>query len=210
MYQNAAFWDRIADKYARTPIRDQESYAYTLGRTRHYLRPDDKVLELGCGTGSTALDLAPLVADIVATDISEAMLGKARNKAADQGIDTVNFVQADAKHAPNGPFDVVMAFNLLHLVEDLESTLEAIADRTRPGGLFISKTFCMPDRLNWISLMVKIALPVMQMLGKAPYLNRFPAAELDAAIIAAGFELIETGQGPTRDPRRYLVARRLG
>lgn len=210
MYRNAAFWDRVADKYARAPIKDQESYAYTLGRTRHYLHPEDRVLELGCGTGSTALELAPLVSEIVATDISGAMLDKARDKAADQGVDTVTFAQADAQHAPNGPFDVVMAFNLLHLVEDLDGTLAAIAERTRPGGLFISKTFCMPQRWNWITLLVHTVLPVMQLIGKAPYLARLSAADLDRAILAAGFELIETGQGPTKDPRRYLVARRLG
>lgn len=208
MYRNAAFWDRIADKYAKAPIKDQESYSYTLDRTRSYLHREDRVLELGCGTGSTALELAPLVSEIIATDISGAMLDKGREKSAIQGIENVTFAQADAQHAPNGPFDVVTAFNLLHLVEDLDGTLKAIYQRTRPGGLFISKTFCVPHGFSWITLLVNTALPVMQAIGKAPYLGKFKASELDAAIIAAGFELIETGQGPTKDPRRYLVARK--
>ena len=117
---------------------------------------------------------------------------------------------ADAQHAPNGPFDVVTAFNLLHLVEDLDGTLAAIAARTKPGGLFISKTFCVPGGLSWITPLIYVALPVMQAIGKAPYFVRLKARDLDAAIISAGFSLIETGQGPSKDPRRYLVARKDG
>jgi ubiquinone/menaquinone biosynthesis C-methylase UbiE len=210
MYRTAAFWDRIADKYASAPIRNQESYQYTLERTRQYLHVDDKMLEIGCGTGLTALELAPLVSEIVATDISSAMLAKGRARVQEAAVDNITFAQADAQHAPNGPFDVVTAFNLLHLAEDLDGTLKAIAARTKPGGVFISKTFCMPEGLSWITLLVTVALPVMQAIGKAPYFVKLKARDLDAAIIAAGFTLIETGQGPTNDPRRYLVARRDG
>ncbi|MCK0150626.1 class I SAM-dependent methyltransferase [Marivita sp. S6314] len=208
MYQTASFWDGIAEKYAKTPIKDNQSYAYTLDRTRSYLRPEDRMLEIGCGTGSTALELAPQVAHIVATDISDAMLSKGRTKAAEQGIGNVEFAQADAEHAPSGPFDVVTAFNLLHLVEDIDATLAEIHQRVQPGGLFISKTFCMPDRFGLLTLMMHIGVPVMQFFGKAPYVAHLKASDLDAALVRAGFTIIEVGQGPTKDPRRYLVARR--
>ena len=61
MVRNAAdarFWDRIARKYAADPIKDMDGYARTVDRTRHHLRSTDTVLELGCGTGTTALKLA--------------------------------------------------------------------------------------------------------------------------------------------------------
>ena len=210
MYRTAKFWDRTAEKYAKAPIKDETSYRYTLERTKSYLHPEDRVLEIGCGTGSTAIELAPLVSEIVATDISEGMLEKAREKLRAGSIVNVSVAQADAQHAPMGPFDVVTAFNLLHLVEDLDATLAEIARRTKPGGLFISKTFCLPERVNWITALVTVVLPVLQAVGKAPYVAKLRARELDAAIIAAGFTLIETGQGPTNDPRRYLVARKDG
>jgi len=52
------FWDRGARKYARGAVADPAGYERTLDRTRGLLRPDHGVLELGCGTGSTALRLA--------------------------------------------------------------------------------------------------------------------------------------------------------
>ena len=58
MQQAETFWDGAAENYAKSPIRDVEAYNYTLERTRTYLSPTDKVLEVGCGTGSTALLLA--------------------------------------------------------------------------------------------------------------------------------------------------------
>ncbi|PTB95944.1 class I SAM-dependent methyltransferase, partial [Thalassospira xiamenensis] len=49
MDQDTKFWDKAATKYARKPVRNQSAYAETLDRTRHYLRPDQNVLEIGCG-----------------------------------------------------------------------------------------------------------------------------------------------------------------
>ncbi|MCG8445153.1 MAG: class I SAM-dependent methyltransferase [Hyphomicrobiales bacterium] len=56
------------------PVRDVEAYEYTLERTRSYLAKTGRVLELGCGTGSTAL----LLAGITGNDISPNMIGIAR------------------------------------------------------------------------------------------------------------------------------------
>ena len=49
------FWGKTAGRYAKMPIRYAEAYEYALERTRSYLAKTDRVLELGCGTGSTAL-----------------------------------------------------------------------------------------------------------------------------------------------------------
>ncbi len=208
MYQSAKFWDRIADKYAATPIRNQTAYEATLDQVRALVTPQDTVLELGCGTGSTALALAPHVARIVATDVSEVMLDKGREKLRDQGIDNLDFAQADAADAPTGPFEMVLAFNLLHLLEDMDDALSEIAARVKPGGLFISKTFCMPERRNLIWLFIQTGLPLMQVIGKAPFFAKLSIAELDAAITRAGFTIVDTQMAPGKDPRRTIVARR--
>ena len=47
MQDATLFWDRIAPKYAKSPVRDQQAYEATLARTRSYLGAEDKVLELG-------------------------------------------------------------------------------------------------------------------------------------------------------------------
>ncbi len=55
---DAKFWDRAAPKYAASKIADTGGYERSLERMRALLNPDFTVLELGCGTGSTALRLA--------------------------------------------------------------------------------------------------------------------------------------------------------
>ena len=58
--RKAHFWDRIARKYAADPIADAAGYEATLRRVQALLSANQDVLEIGCGTGTTALRLAPL------------------------------------------------------------------------------------------------------------------------------------------------------
>ena len=207
-YASARFWDKTAEKYAAMPVRNADAYEATLNKVRTHLSKTDDVLELGCGTGSTAIALAPDVASIVATDVSLAMLDKGKEKAAGANISNVTFVQSDTADAPAGPFDMVLAFNLLHLIEDMEAALGDIAARTKPGGLFVSKTFCMPERRNVIWFFIKTALPVLQMIGKAPFFAKLSKDDLLSAITRAGFDIIEIERAPGKDPRLTVIARR--
>ena len=213
MARNAAdarFWDRIARKYAADPIKDMDGYARTVDRTRHYLRSTDTVLELGCGTGTTALKLAPHVSRIVATDLSDEMIAIAREKAAAQACHNAEFTAATPERAawPDGAFDAALAFNLWHLVADRTSALAHIHRVLKPGGLFVSKTPCLAE----MNPLIRLALPVAQLVGKAPYVAVFSAAALEREIEAAGFAIIERARHGSgrKDPRIFIVARKAG
>ena len=203
---DAAFWDRIAPKYAKSKISNPDAYEETLARTRTYLGPETHALELGCGTGSTALRLAPGTARYVGTDISEGMIGIARGKDA-QGAPAPEFrTAATVARAFSGErFDTVLAFNLLHLVPDLEADLAAIHAHLPEGGLFISKTPALRGRWYLHPL-----IWAMRLAGKAPGTVRFVGVqELDAMIAAAGFRIVETGLYPPTTPSRFVVARKV-
>ena len=212
MLSAATFWDNLAERYAKSPIDDPEAYHYTLDRTRSYLRGTDRMLELGCGTGMTAVTLAPHAGRIEASDVSAKMVEIGRSRAAEAGADNIRFIQAglDDPRLRETPHDVVMAFNLLHLIEDTETALAHIAKMVRPGGLFISKTVCLAEGGGTLKLrLIKLALPLLQRLGKAPYVRFLTIAGLESALTRAGFQIIESGNFPAKPPSRYLVARRL-
>ena len=69
MNRSTKFWDKIADKYAKQPIADEAAYQKKLQVTQGHFHSDMEVLELGCGTGSTAIIHAPHVKHIRAVDI---------------------------------------------------------------------------------------------------------------------------------------------
>ncbi|MDQ2094740.1 class I SAM-dependent methyltransferase [Rhodalgimonas zhirmunskyi] len=204
------FWNRVAAKYAAAPIRNEAAFEATLTRVRAHLSPGDHLLEFGAGTGTTTLKLAPSVAHITATDYAQAMIEIARTRATEQGAKNVTFTEASLDSAPEGPFDAVLAFNLMHLLPDLDAGLTAAFARVRPGGLFISKTICLRDpAISWkIRLALRTILPVLQFARRVPYFIKLRIADYDAAITRAGFEIVETGLYPERPPSRFIVARR--
>lgn len=201
---NAAFWDKIAPKYATDPISDLPAYEKTLGRMRHYLQPESKVLELGCGTGSTALELAPAVAEYVGTDVSPKMIEIARAKLTAQTPAHLRFETGEAGALPKGGFDTILALNLLHLVDDLEGVLAAIYDALPSGGLLIDKTALLREGKWYLGL----AIPVMRALGKAPFVRSLGLQEYQALLTAAGFEQVEQSVQAGMAPRAFTVSRK--
>ena len=203
---DAAFWDKLADKYARKPVKDMENYNRTLEYTRKHLSATDEILEVGCGTGTTALHLAPSVKQITASDLSSRMIEIAKEKAVTQKVENVRFDQGtlfdDAFE--KGSFDVVMGFNFLHLLEDIPDALRRFNELLKPGGLFISKTVCLAEQ----SRLWSVLLAVMRPLGFAPYVRCLKVSELENLIPGTDFEIIEAGSYPASPPSRYVVARK--
>lgn len=212
MQDAAVFWDKVSAKYAKAPIADEAAYQHTLNKTKGYLRPDDRILEVGCGTGSTALLLAGSVKHVTASDISGKMIEIGRGKAKTEGVTNIDFLQADVLDASFSaePYDAVLAHNMLHLLEDAEGAVAALKRQLKPGGLFISKTVCkFGSGTPWKWRLLKLVLPVMQFFGKAPYVKFLEAREWEAMIEAAGFQIVESGNFPKTALSRYIVARKI-
>lgn len=209
--RKAAFWDRIARKYAADPIADMAGYERTLQRVKSFLSADQSVLEIGCGTGTTALRLAPSTGRLLATDVSAGMIAIAREKLAAQPVAQLTFAVADAEAPVPGEdeYDVVLAFNVLHLVSGLDHALELAVQALRPGGLLICKTPCIAE-MN--PLVRHVALPLMRLIGKAPPVLCFDGQELVSAIAWQGMEILAVERHGSRgkDIRVFIVARRPG
>jgi len=209
MVDSKTFWDKMASKYAESQMRSVDDYEHTLARTLSYLTPQMRVLEMGCGTGTTALRLAPHVKAFVGTDQSSEMIRIARDKAADEHSNLEFRVLGAAESAQlEEGFDVVMGFNLFHLVPDADAVLADIFKMLKPGGLMISKTPCLMDKaFGWKRFLVAGMLPILKRIGKAPDVGLWRIADVDRRIADAGFETLEAGNFPAIS--RYVVARKI-
>jgi len=127
----------------------------TFGRARsvrrsvlRHVAPGERLLDVGCGTGTLAIEAARSGAAVVAIDRSAAMLSIARDKAALAGV-SVDWQQADIAFPALGAeqFDVATAvFVLSELSYELALlTLRRMAAAVRPGGRIVIADECAPD-----------------------------------------------------------------
>ena len=203
MSDEARFWDKRAEKYAIRPVADQQTYEKKLEITRTYFKPESEVLEIGCGTGSTALAHAPYVKHILATDISPAMIEIARRKADAEGIENVTFeTRSVSDHdIPASSLDVIMAHNLLHLLENPGAAIAAAYRGLKPGGVFVTSTACIGD-MSWY---LRLIVPVGRSLRLIPPVKVFTREQLNHGMIKAGFQ-VESEWLPKKNAAVFIIA----
>ena len=209
--RDVQFWDTTARKYAASPIDDEAGFERTLARTRALIAPGARALELGCGTGTAALRLADAAKSYLATDISRQMIAIAQQKLTTARENRLNerlsFRQAtaDILACESERYDVILGFNYLHLAGNLPTVLGHIRALLAPGGVFVSKTPCVGD----MSPLIRLAIPLMRLVGKAPSVTTFSAASLEDAIRAAGFAILANERHGSKksDFRPFIVAR---
>lgn len=187
MDQEAKFWDRIAKRYAKSPVADEAAYQKKLQVTCEYFKPDMEVLELGCGTGSTAITHAPYVKHIRAVDISAKMLEIAQGKADAQGIENITFERSsiDDLSVQDQSVDVVLGLSILHLLENKEAVIARVYKMLKPSGVFVSSTVCLGESMKFI----KLIAPIGRFLGLMPLVKVFTQKELEESLTGAGFEI---------------------
>ena len=187
MAEARKFWNRIAKRYAKQPVADPEAYEKKLNLIRAHLQPGMKVLDFGCGTGSTAIALAGDVAHITAVDISDKMIEIARQKADEAGVKNITFLIKPISElaTDKGEFDVVLGMSILHLVDDRDNVLAQVFDALKPGGVFFSSTACIGSG----SRILRMILPLGTKLNLLPSLHLFTQDDLERSMIAVGFVL---------------------
>jgi 2-polyprenyl-6-hydroxyphenyl methylase/3-demethylubiquinone-9 3-methyltransferase len=119
-----------------------------------------KVLDLGCGGGFVAEELAKRGADVVGVDPADALLDVAQMHAQDSGL-RIEYKRGTGEFIPceNESFDVVVCVDVLEHVDDLSEVLREVARVLKPGGLFLYDTInrtifsllWMVVALEWIS-----------------------------------------------------------
>lgn len=197
------FWNLMANSYSKNQIKDLKNYEHSLEITKKYLNKKQKVLEIGCGTGTTALKLAPFVKKIDGTDISLNMVKIGSEKSKEENIKNINFFDStlfDSKLKKNS-YDVVLAFNLIHLVSNRDKAMKRVNELLKPGGLFISKTPCLAEK----KIMYLLAFFIRLIIGP---IKCFTLSQYKESIKKNDFKIVKEHIYQKEDPPRTLIIAR--
>ncbi len=130
---NQALWEKGDFTRIAATMRDSgEALVDTLG-----IRAGEKVLDLGCGDGTTALPAARRGADVLGVDISRNLVAAGNRRVAEAGLANCRFEQGDASHLANladNSFDrVVSMFGAMFAPRPFDVAREMVRV-TKPGG----------------------------------------------------------------------------
>jgi len=201
------FWNMRSENYD-TQIGPFYGAAYekTVERTVKYLSQGDRVLDFACGTGIVTFRMAPCVDQIQGIDISDKMVRLAREKAEAGGVGNVKIDQMDlfSTCLEAESFDVVTAFNVICYLDNYKAALERIRDLLKPGGLFLSATDCLGEKITRVG----IQKFWKSRTGAMPYVAFFRMKGLERAIADAGFAVLERENLFPAPPNLFVAARK--
>ena len=138
-----SFWDKVAGIYDITESLNGKVYRSMLRGVRQIVPEGAKVLDCAAGTGELSITASEKAESVVCTDLSLAMLEQARKKCAKLGIENITFEERDIFHMSDEDetYDIVMAGNVLHLIDNPEEAVKELYRVTKKGGKLILPTF---------------------------------------------------------------------
>jgi ubiquinone/menaquinone biosynthesis C-methylase UbiE len=150
------------------------------------LQPGERVLDVGCGFGTTTIEAADCVAPlgrVLGVDISAAMLEPARQPVAAAGTGNIELLEADAQVHPfeAGAFDVVISRFGLMFFEDPDAAFANLARALRPDGRLVFVCWPDPMKSEWVAVALGVAVaqvgrPRISVRRALPARSRSPMA----------------------------------
>lgn len=200
MTRSIRFWNLLSSSYAKQSIGNEDAYQRKIAQTQSVMRPDMKVLEIGCGTGSTAVIHAPHVAQYTGVDYAPKMIDIARGKIGDAPNLSFEVSTFADWGAANASYDMILGLSILHLMPDYRAALAKANRLLKPGGYLVTSTICLGDHTG----IVKYILPVASSLRIAPVVVPFKLNELSRDIQNAGFEIVDKWQPAPKEAAYHL------
>jgi SAM-dependent methyltransferase len=216
-------FDTVAETYgdenARNPVI-REMRRRTLEAVTSRLAPGARLLDLGCGPGPDAEHLGRLGYDILAIDWSKQMAEEASRRIRASGLEGRVEVRHLGIHElgrlEEGTFDGAYSdLGPLNCVPDLDEAASMIADRLKPGGIFVASIIgrvCPWEiaiyglRRDWKRLAIRFSrdfVPV-PFYGRTVWTRYYAPREVEGAFLRAGFERIALSSLSVLLPPPYL------
>jgi len=156
MNPNKALWEKgDFTQIAATMRESGEALVKSLG-----VKPPARVLDLGCGDGTTALPLAMLGADVTGIDIAKNLVDAGNKRAAAAGLTRLKFQEGDAcnlQGVPDHSFDLTLSiFGAMFAPKPFDVAKEMVRV-TKPGGRVVMGNWIPNDPTSFVSLLLKIS-----------------------------------------------------
>lgn len=197
------FWDFCAPFYDLAERTNGRAYAEMLKTVRAFVPQGASVLETAAGTGSISLALADKASRVLCTDLSDKMLKVARHKLAKCGaqnvtIDTRSIYEL---HEPDSSFDVIVAGQVLHLIDEPE---KAAVELRRVAKTMVILPMSFTENLRGTA---KLNISLYRLAGFAPK-REFNAEGYTTFLQAIGFDSCEHVQIAGKIPMAVAIWRK--
>jgi SAM-dependent methyltransferase len=156
MNPNKALWEKgDFTEIAAFMRQSGESVVKSLGITTPL-----RVLDLGCGDGTTAIPMALLGAEVVGIDIAKNLVDAGNKRAADAGLSRLTFQEGDAcdlQGVNNHSFDLTISFFGAMFASKPVDVAKEMVRVTRPGGRIVMGNWIPNDPTSFVSQLLKIS-----------------------------------------------------
>ena len=154
-------WGKEARFNSRKVANSPSARLYFTARVASFLRPTDRVIDMGCGPGLFLPSLSPLCGQLVAADVSEDFVRQSVETIREFGLTNTKAVQASAEALPfaDGEFDVAIVSDTLHHLYNLKRSIDEVSRIVKRGGLILIFEpnilnpalflMCLFDRNEW-------------------------------------------------------------
>lgn len=160
------FWSTFARFYDVSESLNGSVYREMVSITTQLVPHGASVLDCAAGTGELSFAAARKAERVICTDCSGEMLNVARKKAKKRQFVNIEFERANIFHLDyaDGEFDIVIAGNVLHLLDNPENAVRELSRVTKDGGKILLPTFMTKDK----AAISKVLLKAYKKLGFEP------------------------------------------
>jgi len=140
---------------------------------------------------------------------SPKMIDAAKRKAAERKIENIHFAQSTIfdERYKRETFDVILAFNILHFLEDTQKVMTRINELLKPKGLIVSLTPCLGEKKSFINILIFLLVFLQTKMGIVPYIRFFRISEFENSIANGYFQIIETESLHSTAEQYFIVAK---
>jgi len=183
-------YDRWAAQYD-TDANDTRDLNAEVLRKQTFIENDDAVLELGCGTGLNTEWLATQVGHVVATDVSDEMIARARERLTPDSVTLQALDVTEPWPFEAGRFDVAMATLVLEHVQALGPVFREARRVVQDGGTFYLAELHPTRQFGGTQAHFED-----EATGETVVIDAFthPVSEFVNACVEAGFAVREMGE----------------